>query len=130
MIESMVSKIIIDGINNFSKIFNTPTDLTQIRVYLDEQQTVKYDVCLNWKPEKEVRFKEILNVKLDLLQREALSTPIFKDSVLMFAEKYNVEPTSISVFIFLKTKVGLCVFNGTKHEETLTLKSHLESLGL
>jgi hypothetical protein len=131
MIESIVNKIITDGITNFSKVYEAPIEQTQIRVYLDDDLNVKYDVCKEWLPIKEVTFKEILNVKFDLLQKEALASPVFKKSVLIFAEKYEVGPTEVSVFIFVrKSKTGICIYAKNEHKETQTLTNHIQQLGL
>ena len=129
MIESTVNKIIIGGIQNFSKLFNATNETTQIRVYFDKEKQVKYDACVNWQPKETVTFKQILNKKLDMLGYEALSTPIFKKSLLSFSEELNIEHNEISVFIFnQKNQIGLCVFRNSNHLHTTSLAQHLPTL--
>lgn len=127
MIEPIVNKIIIGGIQNYAKNYQSSTDTTQLRVYFDENEQVRYDVCVGWQPKETVTFKQFLNKKIDLLGYEAMSTPIFKKSLLHFSENLNIDKSEISVFIFyLKAQIGLCVFKGqTQHLHTELLSTHL-----
>lgn len=129
MIEGIVNKIIIGGIKNFAKNFDTTEDKTQIRIYYNENGQVAYDACVNWQPKDQVSFKQILNKKLDLLGYEQLSTPIFEKSLVRFSEQLQIKKSEISVFIFYqKNQIGLCVFDGVEPKHTTSLAQTLPAL--
>lgn len=129
MIESIVNKIIIGGIQNFAKTYESTNDTTQIRIYYDENRQVAYDACVNWQPKERVSFKQILNKKLDLLGYEQLSTPIFEKALVRFSDQFDIPESDISVFIFyLKNQIGLCIFNKSDSVHTASLAQTLPSL--
>ena len=129
MIEGIVNKIIIGGIQNFSKKYEASNDTTQIRVYFDKDKRVRYDACVNWQPKEEVSFKQIMNKKLDLLGYEQLSTPIFDKALRDFSEQFQISHEDISVFIFYQKKqIGLCVFQKSEHVHTVLLSNYLPTL--
>lgn len=130
MVKSIVNKIIFTGLKNYSKTYQVLQEKTHIRIYFDEVQTVKYDMCIEWQPKETVTFKQILNKKLDLLGYEALATPIFKKSLDLVSEELKIEKNDISIFIFSQSNIlGLCVFNKAEHVKTLNLSEHLSELG-
>ena len=88
-------------------------------------------MCNNWKPINEVSFKDIMNVRVDLLGFEMMASPFLRKSVDMYSKYYEALDSKINLFIFEKSdKVGVAVYEGTKFKETLTLEKQFERLGI
>jgi hypothetical protein len=123
-----VNKIVDKGLKKYSTKHNSTIDKTQIRVYFDGELNVKYEIFVDFHPKESVTFKDILDSKFDLMGFEPLATPVFKQSLSMFAEKFGCKPTDVSVFIFKKKKTGIVVFDKLQHVHTDTLSNHLAEL--
>ena len=119
------------GISKYSKEFETTKENTQILVRANEGDGVKYTMCNNWKPKNEVSFKDIMDVRVDLLGFEMMASPFLRKSVDMYAKYYNASNSQINLFIFEKSdKIGVAVYEDTKFKETLTLEKQFERLGI
>ena len=67
MIYAKTQKIMKTGISKYSKEFENTKEDTQILVTSDEGDGVDYTMCNKWNPAKKVSFKDIMNVRVDLL---------------------------------------------------------------
>ena len=131
MIFGKTQKIMKTGIAKYSKEFETTKDNTQILVKADEGDGVNYTMCNNWKPKNEVSFKDIMDVRVDLLGFEMMASPFLRKSVDMYSKYYDTSNSQINLFIFEKSdKIGVAVYEGTKFKETLTLEKQFERLGI
>ena len=131
MIFGKTQKIMKTGIDKYSKVFETTTENTQILVKSDGAEGVNYTMCDSWKPKQEVSFKDIMDVKVDLLGFEMMASPFLRKSVDMYAKYYNASNSQINLFIFEKSdKIGVAVYEDTKFKETLTLEKQFERLGI
>ena len=128
MIFGKTQKIMKTGIAKYSKEFETTNENTQILVRADEGDGVSYTMCNNWKPINEVSFKDIMDVRVDLLGFEMMASPFLRKSVDMYSKYYEALDSKINLFIF--DKVGVAVYEGTKFKETLTLEKQFERLGI
>jgi len=131
MIFGKTQKIMKTGISKYSKEFETTKENTQILVRANEGDGVNYTMCNNWKPKNEVSFKDIMDVRVDLLGFEMMASPFLRKSVDMYAKYYNASNSQINLFIFEKSdKIGVAVYEDTKFKETLTLERQFERLGI
>ena len=131
MIFGKTQKIMKTGISKYSKQFNTAKENTQILVKADSGEGVNYTMCDSWKPKNEVSFKDIMDVRVDLLGFEMMASPFLRKSVDMYANYYDVPNSHINIFIFEKNdKVGVAVYEHTTFKETLTLEKQFERLGI
>ena len=131
MIQNITSKIMLEGICNYAKIFNASEKEVQIRITNGEDEGVIYEICENWQPKERVSFKDILNKKIDILGYEQLATPFLKKSLKLYNEQFEVDFENLSLFLFNRNdKVGVAVFNQKKNLKLLTLSNHFEQLGL
>jgi hypothetical protein len=131
MIFGKTQKIMKTGIAKYSKEFETTKDNTQILVKANEGDGVNYTMCNNWKPKNEVSFKDIMDVRVDLLGFEMMASPFLRKSVDMYSKYYDTSNSQINLFIFEKSdKIGVAVYEGTKFKETLTLEKQFERLGI
>jgi len=103
----------------------------QILVKANENEGVSYTMCNSWKPQNEVSFKDIMDVRVDLLGFEMMASPFLRKSVDMYAKYYDASSSQINLFIFEKSeKIGVAVYEDTTFKETLTLEKQFERLGI
>ena len=102
-IQKITEEIMIKGINNFSKQYNVDTIKTQLMIKaIDENCTPKYELLINNKFEKGITFNQILNVKLDFLGREIISTPFITSCLRRLRREHNCDYNEVSVLIYKK----------------------------
>ena len=92
----------------------------------DENATPKYKYCVEGVPKKEVTFNDILNLKYDLMNREAFAKPFIQESLLKFSDELNCKPMDLLIFIYSKDKdcseVGLYLYKDKKPAKKMELK--------
>ena len=92
----------------------------------DENATPKYKYCVEGVPKKEVTFNDILNLKYDLMNREAFAKPFIQESLLKFSDELNCKATDLLIFIYSKDKdcseVGLYLYKDKKPAKKMELK--------
>lgn len=131
MIYAKTQKIMKTGINKYSKLFETTKENTQILVKSNEADGVNYTMCDCWKPKQEVSFKDIMDVKVDLLGFEMMASPFLRKSVDMYAKYYEKPNSEINIFIFEKNeKIGIAVYENTSFKQVISLKKQFERLGI
>ncbi len=131
MIFAKTQSIMKTGIKKYSKLFDATKDDTQILVQAQEKDGVHYMMCYKWNPKMKVSFKEIMDVKIDLLGLENLASPFLRKSIDMYADYYGALPEEMNLFIFEKNeKVGLAVYVKGVYKELLPLEKQFERLGL
>lgn len=131
MIFVKTQKIMKTGIKKYSKVFNSTKEDTQILVKSDEANGVNYLMCNKWNPKQKVTFKDIMDVRVDLLGFEGLASPFLRKSIDMYAKYYDALPDEMNLFIFEKNeKVGLAVYVRGVYKELIPLEKQFERLGL
>tara|TARA_B110000495_G_C22631850_1_gene375763 strand:- start:25 stop:420 length:396 start_codon:yes stop_codon:yes gene_type:complete len=131
MILGKTQKIMKTGISKYSKELEITKESTQILVTSDEADGVDYTICGSWKPNFKVSFKDIMDVRVDLLGFEMMASPFLRKSVDMYANYYDTLPKEINLFIFEKNdKVGVAVYDKTEFKEAISLEKQFERLGI
>jgi hypothetical protein len=133
MIESIVKKIMITGINKYAKAYELTPDKVQIKVTNDPSGTVFYTICNNFKAVENVRFIDIMDKKFDIFQYETLANPFLKKSLSLYADETNDNIENVCSFIMQvnnNNNVGLAFYNGYKNGKNISLGKHLSELGL
>ena len=131
MIFGKTQKIMKTGISKYSKELEITKESTQILVTSDEANGVDYTICESWKPNFKVSFKDIMDVRVDLLGFEMMAPPFLRKSVDMYANYYDTLPKEINLFIFEKNdKVGVAVYDKTVFKEAISLEKQFERLGI
>lgn len=131
MILGKTQKIMKTGISKYSKELEITKDNTQILVTSNEADGVDYQICESWKPSFKVSFKDIMDVRVDLLGFEMMASPFLRKSVDMYADYYNTIPSEINLFIFEKEeKIGVAVYDKTIFKEAISLTKQFERLGI
>ena len=131
MILSKTQKIMKTGILKYSKELEITKDSTQILVTSDEADGVDYTICNSWCPTLKVSFKDIMDVRVELLGFEMMASPFLRKSVDMYANYYETLPKEINMFIFEKNdKVGVAVYERTSFKEVISLEKQFGRLGI
>lgn len=129
MIFEKTQKIMNTGIGKYSRINEVTEEQTQILVKAEGDEKVNYTICKEWKPLEVVSFKQIMDVRVDILGFEMLASPFLRKSVDMYSKYY--ESDDVNLFIFKKdSKLGIAVYEKNNFKEILTLEKQFERLGL
>jgi len=132
MIFAKTQKIMNTGISKYSRINEVKEEDTQILVKAFDVDSVKYKICKNWQPIGDnISFKDIMDVRVDLLGFEGMASPFLRKSVDMYSKYYDSNDDKINLFIFKKEqKLGVAVYKGKEFKEVVTLEKQFERLGL
>lgn len=131
MIQEITAKIMLGGIVKYAKLYEQDKKDVQIRLSKVDGGKIKYEMCANWQPKETVTFKNILNKKIDILQYEALATPVLLKSLELYNSMYEVDFDRLSIFIIKhKKSIALAVFDDFKNLKLITLKNHFEKIGM
>lgn len=131
MILNIVSKIMSSGIDRYAEQYGCTNADVQIQILYNGMGGIAYKMCQNWQPKDEVTFLQIMGKKFDLLGYEALSAPFMLKSLNKFSADFDESTWNMSVFMAKhKEQIVLAVFNGKKSVRSLSLKTHLEEMGM
>lgn len=131
MVEGIVKKIMMTGINKYAQAYGTSNDNVQIKVTDDENGNVFYTICNDFKDVEPVAFLNIMDKKMDFIGYEGLASPFLKKAIRIFAEEVGCEVSKVNCFIVKhKETVGLAFYNGFKIGKNILLAKQLEMLGL
>jgi hypothetical protein len=131
MVEGIVKKIMMTGINKYAKAYNTSNDKVQIKVTDNIEGNVFYTMCNDFKDIEHVSFLNIMDKRIDFLGYEGLASPFLKKALSIFAEETNCDISNVNCFIMKhKETVGLAFYNGNKNGKNLLLSKQLEQLGI
>jgi len=131
MIESIVKKIMMTGINKYAKAYNVPAEQVQIKVTDNPDGTIFYTICDNFKEVERVSFLQIMDKKMDIFQYEALANPFLKKSLMLYANDTYDDVSNVSSFIMkVNNNIGLAFYNKFKNGKNVSLAKHLAELGL
>jgi hypothetical protein len=124
-IQKTTSEIMLKAIKNFAKEFEVAETKTQLMIQSsDEQCTPTYKVLVDNKVKKEVTFNQILNVKLDFLGREIISTPFISSSLRKLRREQGCGWEDVSVLIYIQKEEqevpNLYFFEGIKPIKPIT----------
>jgi hypothetical protein len=131
MIEGIVKKIMMTGINKYAETYGTSNDNVQIKVTDDINGNVFYTMCNDFKDVETVTFLNIMDKRMDFFGYEGLASPFLKKALGIFANEANCEVSNVNCFILKhKETVGLAFYNGFKSGKNILLAKQLEVLGL
>lgn len=131
MIEGIVKKIMMTGINKYAETYITSNDNVQIKVTDDINGNVFYTMCNDFKDVETVTFLNIMDKRMDFFGYEGLASPFLKKALGIFANEANCEVSNVNCFILKhKETVGLAFYNGFKSGKNILLAKQLEQLGL
>jgi hypothetical protein len=131
MVEGIVKKIMLTGIEKYAKIYQEPSENVQIKVTNDPNGNVFYAMCKNMVEVEKVTFLNIMDKKMDFFGYQTLASPFLKKTLSIFAEEQNCNVDDVNLFI-MKYKTTLCLafYNKFKNGKTVLLAKQLQELGL
>jgi hypothetical protein len=131
MVEGIVKKIMMTGINKYAKTYDTSNENVQIKVTDDIDGNVFYTMCNDFKAVEQVTFLNIMDKRMDFFGYEGIASPFLKKALSIFANEANCEVANVNCFIMKhKETVGLAFYNGYKSGKNILLSKQLEELGL
>ena len=103
------------GIERFSDVLKVDDDKVQIRLTLtqDENRPIVYELCKEWRVERETNYKEIMGIKIDLLNQEGMVVPTIYQMMVYHGQKLSISANNLSAYLFKKgTQVGVAIYEG------------------
>ena len=110
----MTENVMVNACINFAEKAGVDISESQLMIFTKDDSAVPaYKSMIRGQQSKEVTFNEILNTKVDLLNREALSTPTIHQCLKVFAQEINATPKDVKIVIYTpdKKKAGLVLYN-------------------
>lgn len=102
MITEYVEKIMRNGINNFSQELSKSPQDVQILIYWDaEEDKPKYKKMVQGEKSEVVTFNQILNVRFDMMNREAICGNFITGTLQKYSKELSCEMSSLFVVIYL-----------------------------
>ena len=132
MIEGIVKKIMMTGINKYAKVYDVEPKNIQILVKDKPDGSVTFTICKEFRVQEEVSFLQIMDKKMDIFQYESLASPYLKKSLEMYSQDTNDVLTNVCCFIMMpvENQIGLAFYNGYKNGKNVSLAKFLQELGL
>lgn len=88
------------GLLNFAKELGaSPKEVQLVISAKDTEGIPKYSVLSKYKHVKEVTFKQILNLKIDMLQREAVAEPFLQKALQNIAKQSKTDLMKLQIMI-------------------------------
>jgi hypothetical protein len=129
MVEGIVNKIMMTGINKYAEAYGASNDDVQIKVTDDENGNVFYTITKDFKDVEVVTFLNIMNKKMDFFGYEGLASPFLKKALRIFAEEVGCEISNVNCFIVKHKKtIGLAFYDGFKSGKNILIAKQLEAL--
>ncbi len=131
MVEGIVKKIMMTGINKYAQTYDTSNENVQIKVTDDIDGNVIYTMCNDFKDVEQVTFLNIMDKRMDFLGYEGLASPFLKKALAIFATEAGCDVSQVNCFIMKhKETVRLAFYNKYKSGKNILLAKLLEQLGL
>jgi hypothetical protein len=131
MVEGIVKKIMMTGINKYAKAYGTSNENVQIKVTDEIDGNVIYTISNDFKDVEQVTFLNIMDKRMDFFGYEGLASPFLKKALAIFATDSGCDVSEVKCFIVKhKETVGLAFYNGFKNGKNILLAKQLEELGL
>lgn len=131
MVEGIVKKIMMTGINKYAKAYGTSNENVQIKVTDDVNGNVIYTMCNDFKDVEQVTFLNIMDKRMDFFGYEGLASPFLKKALSIFSQEAGCNIADVCCFIMKhKETIGLAFYNGRRNCKNILLAKQLEQLGL
>jgi len=131
MVEGIVKKIMMTGINKYANAYSTSNDNVQIKVTDDKDGNVFYTMCNDFKDIEPVTFLNIMDKRIDFLGYEGLASPFLKKSLEIYAEEQGCEISKVNGFIMKnKEPIVLAFYNDFKNGKNILISAQLKELGI
>jgi hypothetical protein len=116
MIKEIVERIMRTGIIRFAEKAGVPVSQSQLVIFCkDDSGAPHYKSLIQGRRSEDVEFNEILGVKVDLLNRQAIATPFIQQSILRYSAELSIPVSRMYIMVFLdeSSQVRLHLYNGS-----------------
>ena len=116
MFGTKIANDFLKGIKRFAHALETEDEKVQIRLTLtqDENRPIVYELCKEWRVERETNYKEIMGIKIDLLNQEGMVVPTIYQMMVYHGQKLSISASNLSAYLFKKgTQVGVAIYDGS-----------------
>jgi hypothetical protein len=117
-------KIMTNAIKRYSLENEKGNKQTQLMINSEEDFSPTFKVLIDNKPVKDVSFKEIINVKLDLLNKEAIATQFITMCLQRICRENECNYNEVNILIYspdeLCEEIMMYLFIGTKPVKEIT----------
>lgn len=132
MITEYVEKIMRNGINNFSQELSKSPQEVQILIYWDaEEEKPKYKKMVQGEKSEIVTFNQILNVRFDMMNREAICGNFITGTLQRYSKELSCEMSNLFVVIYLiddeEKDVRLYLYKNSEAIKEIELEEILSS---
>jgi hypothetical protein len=132
MINEYVEKIMRNGITHFAEQLQKPTADIQILILWDkDSDSVKYKKMVRGSESVYVKFNEILNVKFDLMNREAICGNFITNTLKKYSNQFSCEMSHLFVVIYLMEEeekdIRLFLYKNTEAIKEIELEEILST---
>jgi len=113
----------IKAIQKHAKMHNVGNEDIQIRIKFDVENGLSYAVCKQWKVVQDnCSFKDIMFIKLDVFNKEAMLSPHIYEMLVKQVEIYNSNAETFSAFLYERHKTICCsLHDGIEYKRTCLL---------
>jgi len=114
MLQELIKKVMVNAIDRYAVEFQVSSEQSQLLVFSkNADASPAYKRCIQGQPPVEITFKQILNVKVDLLNREAIAAPFMQKCLLKLAAEMGCASTDVRVYIFKRqdNSIAMHVYN-------------------
>ncbi len=126
MLAEQTTKIMSNAIVRYAKEHGVENKDCQLVIRAnDDECNPVYDLCVNWKRERQLKFNEILNVKFDMLGREMMATPFIRSSLKRLVKEKQCNWNDLRVFIYTNNaveKILMTVYVGNVNSGQITFE--------
>ena len=117
------------GIERFSDVLKVDDDKVQIRLTLtqNENQPIVYELVKEWRVIKETDFKEIMGIKMDLINQEGMITPVIIQMMVFHGQNLSITMEALSAYLFKKgNQVGVAIYDGSNCSKVCPIQEMLK----
>ena len=121
-----------NGINNFSQELNKSPQEVQILIFWDaNEEKPKYKRMVQGEKSEVVTFNQILNVRFDMMNREAICGNFITGTLQRYSKELSCEMSNLFVVIYLvddeEKDVRLCLYKNSDAIKEIELEEILSS---
>lgn len=116
MFGTKIANDFLKGIQRFSHALEADDEKVQIRLTLtqNENQPIVYELAKEWRVVRETDFKEVMGIKIDLLNQEGMIAPVIIQMMVFHGQKLSITMEALSAYLFKKgNQVGVAIYDGS-----------------
>ena len=129
MFGTKIANDFLKGIQRFSNALEADEEKVQIRLTLTQQenQPIKYELYKEWRDVRETSFKEVMGIKVDLLNQEGMITPVIIQMMVYHGQKLSIKIEALSAYLFKRgNQVGVAIYDGSNCSKVSPIQQMLK----